>query len=99
MGSGKGPMFLNKAKYWADSVFSYTHANWKSASWQLLFSFFLFCAFQRTKKKSHFIRVKKVEAQYYEDETAIPFSSDVTLDLYASAQKEICKLSEFQHLE
>lgn len=62
----------------------------------LSFSFVLFNA---QKKKSHFIRVKKVEAEDYKDETAIPFSSDVTLDLYASAQKEICKLSKFQHLE
>lgn len=81
MGSGQGPVFLNKAKYWADPVFSYNHVNWKSASWQLLFSFLLFCVLQ--KKKPHFIRVERVEEQDYKDETAILFSSDVTLDLYA----------------
>lgn len=55
---------------------------------------FVFC---NRKNKPHFIRVKKVEAQDYKDETSI--SNDVTLDLYASAQKEICKLSTFHHLE
>lgn len=91
MGSGQGPVFLNKAKYWADSVFSYTC---KLEISQLATSFFfpsLLCF--AAEKNPHFIRVERVEEQDYKDETAILFSSDVTFDRYALTQKEICKLS------
>lgn len=91
MGSGQGPVFLNKAKYWADSVFSYT-CKLEISQLATSFSFLLFYVLQQ-KKKPHFIRVERVEEQDYKDETAILFSSDVTFDRYALTQKEICKLS------
>jgi len=61
---------------------------------QLATSFFFLrdCVLQQ-KKKSHFIRVERVEEQDYKNETVILFSSDVILDWYASTQKELYKLS------
>lgn len=43
--------------------------------------------------------MERVEDQDYKDETAILFSSDITLDLYAWTQKELYKLPRVQHLE